>query len=60
MGIIEFLEENKNKTLSYALTDGYEVIIGTPGIDGDRLLCTDIHSILKELMQHYGLENESP
>ena len=60
MTIIEFLEENKHKKLSYALTDGYEVIIGTPGIDGDQLLCTDIHSILHELMQHYGLKDESP
>jgi len=60
MTIIEFLEEDRHKKLSYALTDGYEVIICEPGIDGETLLTTDIHSILEELMEHYGLENESP
>jgi hypothetical protein len=60
MTIIEFLEKNENKKLSYALTDGYEVVLGTPGIDGKRLLTTNIHSILHEVMQHYRLEDESP
>jgi hypothetical protein len=61
MTIIEFLERNRNRKLSYALTDGYNVVIcEPPGIDGKPILNTDIHSVLDELMKHYGLENESP
>ena len=58
--LIEFLEENKNKDLAYALTDGWEVVICEPGIDGKILFTTDIHSVLRELMQHYELEDNSP
>ncbi len=58
--IIDFLEKHRDENLVYALTDGWEVVICEPGIDGKTLLATDIHSVLDELMQHYKLENGSP
>ena len=63
--LIEFLETIKNSKdkFSYALTDGWEVIIWKgqeDGEDSETILVTDIHSVLRDIMSHYNLKDHSP
>ena len=66
MNIIEFLnklknpiEVGENKQFAYAISDGYHVVIYDPDID-KTIYETNIHSIVHELMEEHGLEDQSP
>jgi hypothetical protein len=57
--LAEFLKKNKNKKLSYAFT-GWEVHICDIEDDDNTIFMTDIHSILHNTMNDYGIEDHSP
>ena len=62
MELIKFLENRRmsGENLGYALTDGYEVVIFNLDDEETNIYVSDIHSVLGELMEHYGLEDHSP
>ena len=68
MTIIEFLKDLKspitkfpNKRLAYALTDGYEVILfNAENQEEAPVFHSDIHTVLHEIMEAHGIENQSP
>lgn len=64
--IIELLESLKEeKGVCWALTDGWEVVVYKHNSEKDEcdvteFHCTDRCSVLEELMEHYGVKDESP
>ena len=62
MDLIRFLEHKRTsgENLGYALTDGYDVVFFNLDDEGTNIYVSDIHSVLGELMEHYGFEDHSP
>jgi hypothetical protein len=63
--LIEFLETIKNSEYdySYALTDGWEVVIWKgreDNADDEILFTTDIHSVLRDIMSYHDIEDYTP